>query len=62
MKKYREFQYAIKATKDGWYYGIVYTPDGNDLFYRSKEHRTEYNTYVDIANKVEEFYEKSEQP
>jgi hypothetical protein len=62
MKKYKEFQYAIKPTRNGQFYGIVYTPDGKDLFYRTEKHLTEYQVYVELTNRVEEFLKKSEQP
>ncbi len=62
MKKYKEFPYAIKSTKYENYYGIVYTPDGKDLFYRTEKHLTEYQVYVELTNKIEEFFDESGQP
>jgi hypothetical protein len=59
VKKYREFQYAIIPIPGGWYQGIVFSPDGGERIYQSKNHRSEYNAYIDIANKIDEFHLQS---
>ncbi len=59
MKKYKDFPFAIKPTKHENYYGIVYTPDGKDLFYRTEIHLTEYQVYIELTNTIEEFYDES---
>jgi hypothetical protein len=60
VKKYKEFPFVTKSTSGGYYYGIVYTPEVNDLFYKTEMHRTQYDAYVELANEIDEFYEKSE--
>ena len=62
MKIYKNFPFVTKSTKGGWYYGIVYTPEDNDMFFKTELHRTQYDAYVELANKIDEFYVKSEQP
>ena len=43
MNKYKEHPYAIRPVSSGGYYGIIFTSDGKDIIYKSKNHITEHN-------------------
>jgi hypothetical protein len=62
VKKYKEFPFITKLTKGGWYYVIAYTPEEDDIFFKTEMHRTQYDAYVELANKIDEFYVRSKQP